>query len=372
MPRARRNECFSRSAFHIETIVTSHDPARINFSENTSIHESLVIARRSPVGQGRGPSRFISLARMPRDTHEAILLSDLINRGEDLADWGTEHSWSWPRVRDGDWRAAQFYDVALAEALHDLEALADTSLVPAGRICFIDPGGQRIRDAFVRTPPSDAPWTTPILWDHQTEVQTSMNALPDVAASPKLEKVDYAKMLCGKASRLLIVSRLRTDTVRVTACYAPEPLLGSAWIPVRLKSPDSAFERALCAWWNSTPGILTLLNSRGKALDYPRFALASLRSLLVPDPERVDIAPLVEAFEATRSQPLEGWPRMSECPTRKTIDEAAARVLRVSGSKIKDWRERIGREPTVSGRSRKPARVRHGEPGMFPQIPVGA
>ena len=32
--------------FHIETVVTSHDPKRVNFSENTAIHESLLICRR--------------------------------------------------------------------------------------------------------------------------------------------------------------------------------------------------------------------------------------------------------------------------------------------------------------------------------------
>ena len=102
---------FLAERFQIETIVTSHDPKRMNFSENTAIHESLIVARRP--GAERAPTRFISLARMPQDTHEAILLSDLINRGQPLGEWGTEHSWPWPRVREGDWSAAQFYDGAL-------------------------------------------------------------------------------------------------------------------------------------------------------------------------------------------------------------------------------------------------------------------
>ena len=37
---------FLASRFHIERIITSHDPKRISFSENTSIHECLLIARR--------------------------------------------------------------------------------------------------------------------------------------------------------------------------------------------------------------------------------------------------------------------------------------------------------------------------------------
>ena len=339
---------FLAERFQIETIVTSHDPARINFSENTSIHESLLIARRP--GEERHPTRFVSLARMPSDTHEAILLSDLINRRQPLGSWGTEHSWPWPRIREGDWSAAQFYDGALANAVYDLAALAGTVLTQAGTLCHIEPEGRRIRDAFLRNSTPDAPWTIPILWDHSTKNQTAMNAEADVYGVPKPNRVDYAKHLQEKASRLLVVNRLRTDTVRVSACYAPQPLLGSAWISVRPISPNPAFEHALCAWWNSTPGILTLLHCRAKALDYPRFALASLRALLVPDPNRVDIAPLADAFAATRTEALRPWPQMHGCPNRAILDQSAAQVLRINGRVIADWRKRIASEPTVSGK----------------------
>ena len=339
---------FLAERFQIETIVTSHDPERVNFSENTSIHESLIVARRP--GAERAATRFISLARMPQDTHEAILLSDLINHRQPLGSWGTEHSWPWPRMREGDWSAAQFYDGALADAIHDLAALAGTVLTPAGILCHIEPGGQRIRDAFLRNPPPGAPWTMPILWDHPTEIQTAMNAEADVFGAPKPDRVDYAEKLRGKASRLLVVNRLRTNTVRVSACYAPQPLLGSSWIPVRPISPNLAFEHALCAWWNSTPGILTLLHCRAKALDYARFALDSLRSLLIPNPNRVNITPLADAFTATRAEVLRPWPQMHDCPNRAILDQAAAQVLRIDGRTITDWRERIAREPTVLGK----------------------
>ena len=338
---------FLARRFQIETIVTSHDPERISFSENTTIHESLVIARRPE--EERRPTRFVSLARMPKDTHEAILVSDLINQHEPLGSWGTEHPWPWPRVRAGEWTAAQFFDVELAHAIHDLAALAGTMLVRAGDLCRIEPEGRRVRDAFLRESPPDAPWKAPILWDHSTHVQTSMEAEPDVLGSPKPDRAGYAGHLRAKSSRLLIVNRLRTNTVRVSACYASEPVLGSSWTPVTPISPDPAFEHALCAWWNSTPGILTLLNSRSKALDYARFSLDSLRSLLVPDPSRVDITALTEAFASSRSKTLHPWAKMLDCSTREAIDQAAARVLRIDGRTIADWRRRIACEPTVSG-----------------------
>ena len=340
---------FLAERFAIETVVTSHDPKRMNFSENTAIHESLIVARRPSPGAERGPTRFISLARMPRDVHEAILLSDLINRREGLGEWGAEHWWPWPRIRAGDWSAAQFYDGELANAVHDLAALASTLLAPAGDLCRIEPGGQRIRDAFLRTPSSISPWIVPILWDHPTDRLTTMSVRADVQAAPKAQFESYARTLVGKASRLLVANRVYTSQVRVAACYAPEPLLGSSWTPVQPLEADPAYEQALCAWWNSTPGILTLLHARARKLTYPRYALESLRALLVPNPNRVDVAPLAKAFAASCAEPLRPWPQMHACPVRARLDQAAAQVLRIDGRTIADWRERIAREPTISG-----------------------
>ena len=343
---------FLANRFQIDTIVTSHDPQHVSFSENTTIHESLIVARR-PASE-RLPTRFISLAKMPGDAHEAILLADLINRRSPLEDWGTEHSWPWPRVRAGDWTAALFYNVALAEAIRDLAALAGTVLKPAGELCRIEPEGRRIRDAFVRNAKRDALWTTPVLWDHPTDKQISMHAIADVLAAPKPAMERYARaVLLKKASRLLVANRAYTHQIRVAACYADKPLLGSAWTPVTPKAINLSYEKALCAWWNSTPGTLTLLHARARKLTYPRYALNSLRSLLVPDPRAVEIGPLARAFVKLRTTTLQPWPQMHECPTRAVLDVAAAQVLGIDGRTVAEWRELIAREPTVSG---KPAR----------------
>ncbi len=339
---------FLAERFQIETVVTSHDPDRINFSEDTNIHESLLIARRP--GPERAATRFVSLARMPRDAHEALLLADRINRRQPLGEWGTERDWPWPRVRAGDWSAAQFYDGALAEAPRDLAALAEDYLAPAGELCEMEPDGRSIRLAFRRDAPDGAPWTAPILWNHPTEDRTTMAARADTRAAPKPGREDYARGLAGKASRLLVANRIYTHRVSVTACYADEPMLGSAWMPVTPRRPDPAFEKALCAWWNSTPGVLTFIQARARKLTYPRYALHSLRGLLVPNPAAADTALLAEAFDEVGGKTLLPWPRMHECPVRARLDLAAARAVRLDGRVVADWRERIAREPTVSGR----------------------
>ena len=63
--------------FHIERIVTTHGPRRINFSENTSIHESLLVCRRWADGD-RPPTEFVSLRRIPTDVEEALSAADAI------------------------------------------------------------------------------------------------------------------------------------------------------------------------------------------------------------------------------------------------------------------------------------------------------
>ena len=341
---------FLAQRFQIETIVTSHDPDRQAFSENTAIYESLVVARRP--GDERAPTMFISLARMPRDPHEAILLSNLINENAPLGSWGTRHAWPWPRIREGDWAAALFYDSNLSEAMHDLQALATTRLAPVRRFCHVDPEGRRVRDAFSRDPAPGTPNTIPILWDHPTDIHRCMTASPDVHAIPKPDKEAYAhNTLLPKASQLLIANRLRTNTTSVAACYATTPLLGSGWTPVRPFNSNLPYQQALCAWWNSTPGILTLLHARAKTLDYPRYSLDALRNLLVPRPDTQEITHLIDAFQQTSTNELLPWPRIQECSTRTVLDQAAAQVLRLPAQTVAEWRTRIAAEPTVTGLS---------------------
>ena len=66
--------------FHLELVVTSHDNRRIYFSENTNIHESLIVARR-PTPETRGqPTAFVSLAENPASASEAHFLAEAIRQ----------------------------------------------------------------------------------------------------------------------------------------------------------------------------------------------------------------------------------------------------------------------------------------------------
>ena len=68
-------------------------------------------------------------------------------------------------------------------------------------------------------------------------------------------------------------------------------------------------EKAWGAWLNSTPGILGLLARRTKNLTYSVFPLANLRALPCPNPEAVNIPPLIDAFDRRRGNELEELPK---------------------------------------------------------------
>jgi hypothetical protein len=63
--------------YHLETVISSHDAERPNFSENTDLSEILFIARKRSGEKPHGRTNYISLWRNPRSIHEAL---DLANR----------------------------------------------------------------------------------------------------------------------------------------------------------------------------------------------------------------------------------------------------------------------------------------------------
>ena len=108
---------FLAERFHIETVVTSHDPRRPNFSENTAIHESLLICRRRTGEDGAAdrPTRFVSLRAMPSTAAEAIEAVEAIESGV-IGRWLTLCEQPESSIRKGDWRPCQFLDPQLVDA----------------------------------------------------------------------------------------------------------------------------------------------------------------------------------------------------------------------------------------------------------------
>ena len=347
---------FLAERFHIDLVVTSHDPKCPNFSFGTSIHESLLICRRLQPNERRQPTTFVALRQMPRTANEVADWLATFDAGK-LHPLHRNCDWSPTLVAEGDWTPCQYWDGRLAALARNVDAL--DAMTPLGSLALVEPGGRRLRDAF-QNPlgKSMSHAKHPVVWTHETDERRAMRSFSDYNTEPKPAKRDYATdVLWPKASRLLVACKIRASRIRVAAIHTPVPVLGQPFIPVTPLPCVEHPAETLAAWaayLNSTPAVLSFLNRRQKALDYSDYSLDQLRSIPVPDPAKCDLAPLATAFHELGDAELLPWPRMNECPARARLDVVVGECLGLRPETVADWRERIVREPTVSNRPANP------------------
>ena len=345
---------FLGNRYHVDTIVSSHDPNRIFFSENTNIGEILVICRRWNSDRPKPPTRVVNLAKNPSTPLEALDTAARIGRAGGAAsrDFTVQQVDS-ARIQSGDWFAVNFLSPFLVEAYRTLKETNPASVptVPLSGLAGVGPEGRRIRDAYTR---SDMPTASGrrALWHHKTNFTQSMSAETDVYIEPKpSERMRrLADSYWELRSRMLLPTQLWLPLARVASPMLPEPAVGSRWVPCRPHDPDIV--KSLCLYLNSTPGLLSLLGERdNRKPSYPSFSLDTLRSLPVPN---------LAALGATERELLDGWydwlqndvllpfPRMAEDPVRRQIDEAVTQALGLDAEWIATIRRELAREPSVT------------------------
>ena len=342
---------FLADRLHIDLVVTSHDPKRPNFSVSTAIHESLLICRRRAANEPRRATTFISLNHMPQTANEAAEWVAAVHAGKKHR---LHRMFKWPaaRVAEGDWTPCQYLDGALAALACNIDALDATT--PLGSLALIEPGGRQLRNAFLNPLDHRLPQANhQVVWTHKTNDRRTMRSFSDYRTEPKPDKRHYAtEVLWPRASRMLIACKINPQAIRVAAIHLPQAMLGQPFIPVTPLPaiPMPAALMAWCAYFNSTPAVVSLMNRRQKKLTYADYSLDQLRSVPVPDPTKCDLSPLVDAFRELGNAELLPWPQMDQCPTRAQLDEAAAHVLDIDPAEIANWRERLVREPTISNK----------------------
>ena len=351
-PAARETRKFLASKFHIDTIVASHDPKRIFFSENTRIAEMLLVCRRD----GQGDTRVVNLARNPATPADALRLLGQLGGGE--IEGKIQHVPA-ERIRAGDWYAVNFLSPALTAAFRELRGwtvpLAPVGVADAPSFgANVGPAGQRIRDSYRRED-----WPTEkgrrALWHHKTGVTQSMRAQTDSYIEPIPGKEHLADRYWEQRGYMLLPHRLRLNLTRVAAVTLGEPAVGSIWTPLRADSRET--EMALCAYLNSSIGILAMLAERdAKAPDYPSFSLDALRALRVPDfRERAEARDaLAEACARLKDATLAPFPQMAGDPVRRELDDAVCAALSLDPEWVALVRSELAREPSITGKRYAP------------------
>ena len=142
---------------------------------------------------------------------------------------------------------------------------------------------------------------------------------------------------------------MRLDTIggRLTGLWSAKPSFGW-WVPIAV--PDRDRQKALAAWWNSTPVRLMLLNRRAQKLTYPTWQLTHLKEIRIPKPENPAWGLLTAAFNEACETELMPMRQADVCDARRVIDDAAAIACGLDATRLADWRRRLAAEPTVTNR----------------------
>ena len=299
------------------------------------------------------------MAENPQNAFEAL---DVARRIEEAirrestgpADFFTLQRVEEARIREGHWSAVNFLSPFLVKAYRTLreETPAAIPMVPLSQLAAIGPAGQRIRDAYTR---SQMPTLSGrrALWFHKTDVSQSMQGETDVYIEPKKSKRHLADSYWEQRGHVLLPHRLHSiwqGRFLLFFLKLPWVQYGLPVVPTNRKSQrpsvsTSTQRRVSCHCWEK--GITA-------SPPTPSFSLDTLRSLLVPDFTALDEARLKmmrDCFQRLKRESLLSFPRMTEDPVRREIDDCVAETLGLD----KDWLERVRaalcREPAITGSS---------------------
>ena len=348
--------------FHLETVVTSHDPRRIYFSENTSISECLFVLRRLNKDNRNQPTIFVNLKSNPDKASDAVAVADEICSG---AIKGV--SWRRDRIEKNDWTPVKFLSPYLIQATTDWFADGSLGCVALGDLAEVGPDGRSTQLTYKRgdiaEPDEHGRWG---LWFNNQErpattgapPKQTMRVRPDCSLlrKPNTKKRNMADLADGyweQRGRLLLPTRIRTGIARTFAVRLVEPVLGSSWVPARhrgLSAPDS-WEMAMCAYLNSTTGILAQIwASSPKVFGRPAMPLAGMRNIPVPDFDEAQVAALADHFQRVADRPLMRLRDQEDDLVRASLDETLCATLGWDREEVEKARFALAAEPSVTGR----------------------
>ena len=342
--------------FHIQTILTCHQPNRINLSLNTNINESVIVAKRH--AGPKPPTRIINLDRMPIDAAEVADLHECLANCEQGAipnGWGEVSYWPAERIQAGDWTAAIWRSPELANAAYsyanddNLSAIAKIARTP-WKTGAILPG------SFEKAI-SDVPGSFPILKSKSSDSQTTIQSQPDEHWIPKNRDDEIRKLNGGtypeadkilrKAGHLLITSGQDSSAARLTAVASDDKYVGNGWMPITGLSPEQA--KALAVFLNSTPGRLQLMRNLSRKLTFPLYNPAGIGNIRIPNIKDAAVRDeLAACWELTRAIEVPQF-RDGECAVRRQWDAAVASACGWDAAELGRLRALLHAEPHVRG-----------------------
>lgn len=219
-------------------------------------------------------------------------------------------------------------------------------MAPAGTALTFGATRRAAQDSWKRASIDDKPQAIRVFDSVSAKIRRTMLDAPEQPVVPGGRREHLHERVRQSAGNLMLPTRYDTYRGRVTALWSEVPTFGFGWMPARGKGHQH--EQAMCAWLNSTPGRLLLLNRRTKKLTYPMWSVDHLTALPCPTPDSAGCLALAEAWRKACSTPLLPLGQGNECQARHIIDQAAALVIGATPDTVATWRKRLAAEPTIS------------------------
>lgn len=368
--------------YELQYIIVSHDPLRWNFSDNTAMSETMIIARRIPSDAPRGKGKVvcINLWRNPTTAFEAFSVARTligadppdVTKGEQgahdvrvgKAKVGEAIAVPWKAIRNKAWmQPCAFAQADLVRASFQLirgqlvlpgvqKPQGDFKLATLGSLGSLGPDRRDIHDGFSLAKSRTA---YPSVWGHDALAMTHLEQEANKYLSPlskakpgrPLRKVND---LWPKAGRVLLAERLWLHTQSVIASRVKKRVLSNVWWPFNLPEGDEEAEKALVLWLNGTLGLIIALahreETRGAWVAFKKPVLHSLPVLSVELLTKKQKSSLASSFDELSLEELQPWPQMASDPIRARIDVAIQKALGLKDFAV--LRELLAQEPIIS------------------------
>ena len=369
------------AGYHLEYLIVSHDPERWNFSENTDLSEVLAIARKCQDGPVTRDARTVcvNLWRQPANAVEALAAARCLldNHAPDVMTGqgalsveirgtkaGEAVTVPWSVLREGLWGfPCAFAQAELIRSLYHLMrgqlylpgegAHGTVAICPLGELGTLGYDRRDVHDAFrLATGETDFP----TFWGHNgkqvtTLQQTARRWLQARSKAKAGRQLRSATQLWKKAGRLLIVERLRLNTMRLAAVRLDRKVLSNVWWTFALeRGLDAAVEKCLALWLNSTLGLLTMMGHREDTEGaWIQFKKPILRQMPVLDPRTLSadqLAALAGAYDDLAKRHLLPFPHLEADEVRAAMDTALSSTLGLPD--LAGLRQSLAREPVIS------------------------
>ena len=302
------------------------------------------------------PTKIVNLYENPATPIDALGVARDIVEGRTKNIKGTVQFWPRSLIEDGNWGGVQFLSPYLCEKFVDLRAGKLFPIKQLGQVADVGPAGRGVRGTFDRSEVPDNDGMV-ALWFHKTNVTQKMRATWDTYIKSKQGMGKQAMGYWQNRGRLMITNRIFLPTIRCISVRLRDKALGSSWIPCKITSnqySDQIIERTLCAFLNSTMGIVAILGNRtNKKPTYPRMSMDDLRRIPVPDFTQLSasqVASLAAGYDALCNFTLLPLPQIMEDETRAAIDRIVTDALGIAPETVANIRRELSREPSITGK----------------------